>query len=272
MFIISSLDVYFIIEEKHLFLMLDKQFIRFIQEISTNAWPAKYYYLLDGWIVRISEGVTKRANSVIPLTYYGRNLQESIQFVEAIYSKNNLSVIFQLPDYFEPQNLLEILKENNYKIIDETRVMAASIAGMSDIPVNQNYSYQKTPEANDVWFNTLSASERGTQERIEGQKAIIGRILQPKCFFSAKYEEKTIGVGMGVIEQGYLGIYDMIVNPEYRRQGIAASIIAKMVEWGKANACHNVYLCVQGDNQGAIALYEKVGLKESFRYRYLIKK
>ncbi|MBK5113588.1 MAG: GNAT family N-acetyltransferase [Candidatus Heimdallarchaeota archaeon] len=252
--------------------MHDIQLIRFYQELSTNAWPAKYYYLLNGWIVRISEGVTKRANSVIPLTYYGDKLLEDIQVIEAIYTKNKLPVIFQLPDYYEPKNLLKTLVESNYRIIDETRVMVAKFEDMSDIPVNQDYSYQKTTETKNDWFNTLSVSERGTQERIKGQKAIIRRILQPKCFFSAKHEEKIIGVGMGVLEQGNLGIYDMIVNPDYRRQGIAASIIAQMVEWGKANSCHSVYLCVQGDNQAAIALYEKVGLKESFGYRYLIKK
>ena len=77
--------------------MPDKRLIRFYQELSTNAWPAKYYYLLNGWVARISEGVTKRANSVMPLTYYGDNLKEDIQVVETIFTKNKLPIIFQLP-------------------------------------------------------------------------------------------------------------------------------------------------------------------------------
>ena len=31
--------------------MPNKQLIRFYQELSTNAWPAKYYYLLNGRIL-----------------------------------------------------------------------------------------------------------------------------------------------------------------------------------------------------------------------------
>ncbi len=252
--------------------MPNKGLIRFYQELSTNAWPAKYYYLLNGWVARISEGVTKRANSVMPLTYYGNKLLKDIQVAEAIYTKNNLPIIFQLPDYFEPKNLLETLLENDYKIIDETLVMTAKINDLLDIPINQDYSYQNTPEAENEWFNSMSVSGRGTQKRIEGQKAIISRILQPKSFFSTKQDKEIIGIGMTVLEQGNLGIFDMLINPDFRRQGIAGSLIAKMVEWGKENSIHSTYLCVQGDNQPAIALYKKVGLKECFRYRYLIKK
>ncbi len=252
--------------------MPDKRLIRFYQELSTNAWPAKYYYLLNGWVARISEGVTKRANSVMPLTYYGDNLKEDIQVVETIFTKNKLPIIFQLPDYYEPQNLLETLLENDYKIIDETLVMTAKIKDMPDIPVNQDYSYQNTTEAKNEWFSSMSVSGRATQERIKGQKAIIGRILQPKSFFSAEHDKEIIGIGMTVLEQGHLGIFDMLVNSDFRRQGIAESLIAKMVEWGKKHSIHDTYLSVQGDNQPAIALYKKVGLQESFRYRYLIKK
>ncbi|MCK5046773.1 MAG: GNAT family N-acetyltransferase, partial [Candidatus Heimdallarchaeota archaeon] len=79
-------------------------------------------------------------------------------------------------------------------------------------------------------------------------------------------------IGMAVLEQGNLGIFDMLVNPVFLRQGIAGSLIAKMVEWGRENSVQSTYLCVQGDNQPAIALYKKVGLKECYRYRYLIKK
>lgn len=252
--------------------MPNKQLIRFYQELSTNAWPAKYYYLLNGWLARISEGVTKRANSIMPLTYYGDKLLKDIQIVEEIYTKNKLPVIFQLPDYYEPKNLLEILLENGYKIIDETLVMTAKIKDMSDIPINQDYSYQNTAEAKNEWFNSMSISESGTQERMKGQKAIISRILQPKSFFSTKQDKEIIGIGMAVLEQGNLGIFDMIVNPVFRRQGIAGSLVAKMVEWGRENSIHSTYLCVQGDNQPAIALYKKVGLRECYRYRYLIKK
>ncbi|MHA1121488.1 MAG: GNAT family N-acetyltransferase [Candidatus Heimdallarchaeota archaeon] len=252
--------------------MPNKQLIRFYQELSTNAWPAKYYYLLNGWVARISEGITKRANSIMPLTYYGDKLRKDIQVAEAIYTKNELPVIFQLPDYYEPKNLLETLLEKGYKIIDETLVLTANIKDMLDIPINQDFTYQNTAEAKNEWFNSMSVSGRGTQKRIEGQKAIINRILQPKSFFFAKREKEIVGIGMAVLEQGNLGIFDMLINPAVRRQGIAGSLIAKMVDWGKENSIQSTYLCVQGDNQPAIALYKRVGLRESFRYRYLIKK
>jgi hypothetical protein len=38
-----------------------------IEELSMNAWPSIQTVLLDGWILRMSNGYTKRANSVNPL-------------------------------------------------------------------------------------------------------------------------------------------------------------------------------------------------------------
>ncbi|MBY9001315.1 MAG: hypothetical protein KGD64_10395 [Candidatus Heimdallarchaeota archaeon] len=78
-----------------------KDRVSHLQELSNNSWPAKNILLLNGWIIRISEGVTNRANSVLPLRYSGTNVHEDIKEVENIYSSNNLPVIFQVPDYYE---------------------------------------------------------------------------------------------------------------------------------------------------------------------------
>ena len=74
----------------------DKVF--FFQELSTNAWSPKKLILYNGWYLRIAEGITQRANSVLPLKYTGADLIADIKKVEEIYSDNDLPIIFQLPD------------------------------------------------------------------------------------------------------------------------------------------------------------------------------
>ncbi len=63
----------------------------------------------------------------------------------------------------------------------------------------------------------------------------------------------------------------MFTHPDFRRQGIAQTLMAKMVEWGDINLVDTVFLQVESINEGAKKLYKKVGFKERYRYRYLIK-
>ncbi|MFX1535628.1 MAG: GNAT family N-acetyltransferase [Promethearchaeota archaeon] len=247
--------------------------IQCYQELSTNAWPAKTIVFLNGWVLRLSEGITKRANSVLPIRYIGENLLEDIKVVERIYKEKNLAVVFQLPDYFEPDNLQETLLSLGYKIIDETLVMTSQIGEIPSIKVNKNYTYSIENIESDSWFEALASLSNYDPKGLEGQKKIIGRIpFASKAFCYAQQNNRIIGISLAIIERTYLGIYDLIVHPKYRRQGIAQSLIAKIVHWGKNSSVNHIYLQVQGDNSGAIALYSKIGLQESYRYRYLIRK
>ena len=83
--------------------MLKIEEIKKLQEILMNSWPAHHYYFLNGWIMRFTEGVTSRANSVFPLNYTGdpNNLERDIIFVEKAYQAYNLPAIFTIPDYFD---------------------------------------------------------------------------------------------------------------------------------------------------------------------------
>jgi GNAT superfamily N-acetyltransferase len=90
-----------------------------------------------------------------------------------------------------------------------------------------------------------------------------------KAFCYSTLDNQIVAVGLAIIEIGYLGLYDLVVHLNYRRQGIAQSLIARMLQWGEWNSVKHVYLTAQGDNFGAIALYNKIGLRDRYHYRYL---
>jgi hypothetical protein len=77
-----------------------------IEELAMNAWPSLQTILIDGWIIRIANGYTKRANSVNPIYLYKNNLDDNIKYCENIYRSNNLPIIFKIVEC-EEQKIID---------------------------------------------------------------------------------------------------------------------------------------------------------------------
>jgi ribosomal protein S18 acetylase RimI-like enzyme len=58
-------------------------------------------------------------------------------------------------------------------------------------------------------------------------------------------------------------IYDIAVDPEYRRKGHARAALAEVEAYARANGCIGVMLHVFGSNMGARALYLRAGYDET---------
>lgn len=58
-------------------------------------------------------------------------------------------------------------------------------------------------------------------------------------------------------------IYDIAVDPEFRRRGHAQAALAAVEEYARANGCIGVMLHVFGHNTGARQLYLKAGYDET---------
>ena len=68
-----------------------------VEEASLNAWPALTQLLYDGWIVRMTHGFTRRANSVTPLGGGGdRPLLDKIRWCENLYARSRQPTLFRL--------------------------------------------------------------------------------------------------------------------------------------------------------------------------------
>jgi len=246
--------------------------ILFYQELSIITWPPKIILNLNGWKVRISEGVTKRANSVSPMLYTGNNLEADIAQVERFYQEKNLQPIFQLPDGFKPSELKDLLISSGYEPIDETIVMVADINEMNKSPEAIEYDFVHFEENLEEWITAFKSLREDRSDEIEGLKQIIDRATKSNvCYYITKKNDEYVAVGLTISEGSYMGIFNMFTHQEHRRKGIAQILISMMIEWGDINLIDQVFLQVEADNPGAIQLYKKIGFNEIYRYRYLIK-
>ena len=66
--------------------------IRFIEELSMSAWPALQTHLYDGWVLRTSNGYTKRANSINLLYESKVDLNLKLQYCKEFYENDDWRV------------------------------------------------------------------------------------------------------------------------------------------------------------------------------------
>ncbi len=241
------------------------------QELVHNAWAAEHNVLYKGWILRLSEGITQRANSVLTIRYLGNDVITDIRNIENIFQSRNLPPIFQVADYFEPSNLIKILIGEGYHARDETIVMSRSTEISQNIEKNENLTYLIEEGVPDIWFKSLTKFSSSSEIRIKGIENIISRSSAEKITCFAQDGNEITGIVLGLREGDYIGIYNLTVDSQRRRERIGKSIMLKLMDWAHKSNIGVVYLAVEDDNVGARKLYQKLNFEEKFKYRYFVR-
>jgi ribosomal protein S18 acetylase RimI-like enzyme len=85
---------------------------------------------------------------------------------------------------------------------------------------------------------------------------------------SCRIDGRVVGVGFGVLDDGWLGIFGMGVAADHRRQGIATDVLIALEQAARDRGVLQAYLQVETDNGGAFALYEGRDFEISHGYHY----
>jgi GNAT superfamily N-acetyltransferase len=237
-----------------------------IEELMMNAWPSIQTMLYDGWIIRMANGYTKRANSINPIYSPERNVSEKIKYCENIYRKNNLPVIFKIVQCNEYKNIDQKLNNMDYEKIDLTSVQIHNnINGIkninNEIIVNNYFS-------ND-WKNCFyECNGINDSNLIKTIETMLGNIKLDIIAVHKKINGTSIGCGYGVIENGFVGLFDIIVNKEYRNKGYGKEIVEGILCQANEHGIEKAYLSVVDNNTFAKKLYGKIGFNEIYKYWY----
>ena len=73
---------------------------------------------------------------------------------------------------------------------------------------------------------------------------------------------KVVGYVGSQTVLGWTDMMNIAVHPDYRRRGIAESLVEQLVDALKANQAENLTLEVRASNTPAISLYEKLGFAQ----------
>ncbi|MFX0173600.1 MAG: GNAT family N-acetyltransferase [Candidatus Hodarchaeota archaeon] len=252
---------------------MDLHQVKVFQELTNNAWRAKEYFFLNGWILRLSDGNFTRTNSVFPIRYYGSNLKQDIQRVEDIYQKKKLDVAFQIPANCDPPNLDRMLRSLGYEEKYRILVMAKKISNSSQSKLSDQDSFSvNISDFSNLWFDkfVLFGNESPTQ-KAHIKEVLKLNIIPKRFFFFLSIDQEIAGVTLAVREEKYLGLSLVAVDPELRRKGIGRFLMRYIINWCIKNQLETIYLQVYHENTPALLMYEKLGFKHIFNYHYRIK-
>ncbi|TYP73993.1 GNAT family N-acetyltransferase [Paenibacillus methanolicus] len=236
----------------------------FIEELSLNNWPALSTVLYDGWVLRFAEGYTKRANSVSPIYGGKRDLAPKIDACERIYRENGLRPVFKLTAS-APDGLDRLLSDRGYEQVDMTSVQTLELIRLRE-PMPAECRIETHPS--DSWVADFCRLTGTSAHHQAIMTRMLGKIRTGTGFITFHAEGKAVACGFGVIERGYIGLYDIVTDPAYRNRGFAEQMILHLLHWGKKEGARFGYLAVVLNNAPALRLYAKLGYREAYRYWY----
>jgi N-acetylglutamate synthase len=239
--------------------------VRETEEHLMNAWPSLRTLTCNGWIFRQAGGYTKRANSANALAARG-DFALTLASARKFYDSFDCPTIFRLTPLAgpEPDGILASL---SFEVVDETLVMNAHIP--ADLKPVSGFAVSATcPED---WEAGYAAAHSQDATQRQGHRAILKSIAPlPTAFASIHEEGRPVAFGLGVIERGRLGLFDIVTAPSERRRGTARQLVGGLLHWGESQGAHTAWLSVIHANTSAVALYRNFGFTENYRYHYRV--
>lgn len=239
-----------------------------IEHVAANALASPVVTYYQGWRLRYAYGVTRRANSVLAEHHQG-NLRDKLQYVEDFYQKYGAVSRFQLCPVSQPADLETQLIARGYSKVSGALVQTQKPGHIAK--PSQNITVKLNPKANAPWFQVYRTVEKASLQKESVRTWMLEHIRAKAVFAIAYLEAQAAAVGLGVLEHGYLGIFNMATLEPFRGQGCASAILSALSNWAKTYGAHTAYLQVASENHLAQRLYQNLGFTTLYAYNYLEK-
>lgn len=243
--------------------------VRLLDELAANATPATTVQFVDGWVLRAApDHPFRRCNSVLP---FAPATAAPIPLVEAFYAARGMPARFQMTPSASPRDLDALLAERGYEIEAPVDILVAAITHVLPRTGGHDVEVALREGVDDPWahaYGALHGDDTTPGERVAAYGRLLRDVGPPVIVATADVGGAPAGVGFGVVEREWLGIFGMGTRPDLRRRGVATAIMRALTTASTAYGAAHCYLQVEVDNDGAQALYRGLGLTPEYRYHY----
>ncbi len=225
-----------------------------------RAFPATRSEPLGEWVLRWDAGLpNRRVNSAWDLGDPGLPLAEAVARVEKWYRGQSRRPIIKTA----PGSVTDLL------LHAWTAEAPTSVFTLSARAFPSTLVTFLAPDRLAEWCTAFTTVRGLEPSRAEGLVASY-QALPDLALAVVTDGNAPMGVGLGVQDGEWLGLFDIATAPEGRRRGIGSRITQALIGWGHDRGATTAYLQVEDANAGAIALYEQLGFVRRYGYHYRV--
>lgn len=239
----------------------DIELVNAIERVAFRAWPPFETVEYDGWLLRYAGGFSRRSNSVYPAGESTISLDEKLRRCRGWYADRSLELVVRQNPATE-QGLDSRLEALGFAEECPTDVMVAPVSAAERVsgPVDES--------ATEEWLRaceTLYGIAPGMRPAWRG---IMARIEPSTGFAMIRRAGRVVACGFGVVDDGWLGLFEIVVDPQHRRQGLGSRLTESLLAWGRERGAVRSYLQAVADNAPALALYGEFNFTRAYTYWY----
>jgi len=263
-----------------------------LDELAARATVSPVDRFFDGWHAKAAPELPfRRCNSVLPVggLVVDHTTPDLIGRLEDWYGELGQRVIVVISSA-EPgaDQLDRFLEARGYDHEAPVHVMTATIPSAAPSAVTARRGELSTgPQAeaahlpevtvtdgiDEAWarrYAVAHGGDRVARARTEAYGRMLVALGSAALGASATIGGEAAGVGFGVVDSGWVGIFGMGTARDHRRRGVASAIVGAILDRAARAGAEAAYLQVETDNHAAIELYRGLGFTVSHGYHYRV--
>jgi len=244
-------------------------------ETLLGGWRALSRLDVDGFAVQRSRGVTRRANSVVPLDSPTDpdSLDAALTRIEGLLAAAGETPTFRLfqADGLDHSPVRAALLDRGYASDSAVQIQQLCLEGLRATPDARAEISVGAPPA--AW---LDASWRLAPRPEEGARETLRDLMAgtPALYIAlGEKGEAPLAVGRAALvphRRRTIAVLDQIaVDPERRREGLGRAVVRSLLPLAAVQGADLALLEVEEQNTAARALYRAEGFRRVGEYRYL---
>jgi len=249
-----------VIEESILFAAAD---VEAIERATLAAISPRRLEEIPGWLLPFDEGTIGRARSAVPLRHDDAD-PALVPAIEQRYAAQGLAARFRIADEPRLEPLRTALHLRGYHDAQPTRVAIASAAALAADRADAVVTLATSADAE--WASLYLGAGF---DPIDGACRVRAFSRAPDAVFACVRESgETTAVGVVAFAHGWATVHGMRTAPDHRRRGLARRVLGALARAARERGIDRVVLQVDEANAPACRLYEALGFRPAWRYRY----
>ena len=228
-----------------------------LEKLSDLTWPAEQNIEFGKWQLRISDGFSMRANSVLPIGEPPIDLAAAVAQVVKIYRENKLRPTFSiaLPIFDELDRYLE---QDGWNLKIDANFLIRDI-GTVEVSNHPEFLIEILDYPSKVWLELNS--DQPLEKLMRRYPARYGAI---------KIGEQVVAVGRIATLGNWSIVTRLFVHPSFRGKGVAKILMNNLLAAASKDGATKVALQVDDENGAALALYQSMGFRTHHKFVYRV--